>query len=583
MIRSKLYLRLLRRLTPYWKLLLLALFAMLISALTMASLPILIKQILDNTFIQKDQSLIQMTSLAIIALFIVRGIASYISIYTVNKAGSKLGIDLRMDIFNKLLTLPVSYYTHLNKNLEIDTLISNINQIIHIATRNITILAQDSLTIIGLIICIFYLNQEFSLLLLLVSPFIVLVIQMTHSHLNKPNQKSLQASNILIQHLMQSIRHYREIRLDGGQMHESQRLGKIAKPIYHAEMQQAMIRAIIIPLGQVITALILIAIIYFITQQTLNNALGLNEVGALISAALLLIIPTQRIVSIPRQLQHDQKIIETMFSFLDQTSEQDTGTQSIQHVYGKLVFEKVHFCDDAQTKPILNHINLIIKPGETIIFTNYTESEKNTLINLILRLQQPTNGRILLDDYPLADIKLNNLQANIAIVAEDSVLLDEKISGNIAYGIMKCANEAKITTAAQASHAMEFIREMPEGLQTQVGKGGATISKKQSQQIAIARALLKNSPILILDEIPAANESESSNLLSALERLIQNRTTLIFTQHIPHLKKIDRIVVLENGCITENPKTSDTLGEARRISNTQLFQNCSEAENRPVN
>ena len=577
MLHHKPHIRLLRRIIPYRKLLLPALFALLIMALAMALLPILIQQMLDSSFIQKNQASLQMASLAMIALFIVRGIAHSISIYAVEKAGSQLGVDLRADVFTKLLALPISDYRHLNKNT-IDTLMADINQITHITTRNIAILIQDTLTIIGLIICILYLNQEFSFLLLLVSPLIVLIIQMTHSYSNKPNnQEILLASSNLIQRLLQSLQHYREIRLDGGQTHESQRLGKIAEPIHHAEMQQAMIRAAIVPSSQLITALIWVAIIYFMMQQAFNNTLGLDEAGALISAVLLLIIPIQRITSILAQLQQDQTIIEALFSFLDQAHEEDTGTQSMQHICGKLVFEQICFCHDTQTKPILDHINLTIKPSETIVFTHYTDNEKNALIDLILRLRQPTSGNILLDDYPLAEIKLNDLYANIAIVPGDCVLLDEKVAGNIAYGGMRCANEAKITRAAQASHAMEFIRNMPEGLQTKIDKEGGKISKAQSQQIAIARALLKNPPLLILDELSVANGPGSDSLLSALEKLVQNRTTLIFTQHIPPLKKIDRIIVLENGCITENLKTSDTP------SNMRFFQSPSETKNKPVN
>ncbi|MEK6595569.1 MAG: ABC transporter transmembrane domain-containing protein, partial [Pseudomonadota bacterium] len=505
MLHHKPHIRLLGRIIPYRKLLLPALFALLIMALAMALLPILIQQILDSSFIQKNQASLQMASLATITLFIVRGIAHSISIYAVEKAGSQLGVDLRADVFTKLLALPISDYRHLNKNT-IDTLMADINQITHITTRNIAMLIQDTLTIIGLIICIFYLNQEFSLLLLLVSPLIILIIQMTHGHSNKPgHQEILLASSHLIQHLLQSIRHYREIRLDGGQTHESQRLGKIAEPIYHAEMRQAMIRAAIVPSGQLITTLILVAIIYFMMQQTFNNTLGLDEAGALISAVLLLIIPIQRITSILAQLQQDQTIIEALFSFLDQAHEEDTGTQSMQHICGKLVFEQICFCHDTQTKPILDHINLTIKPSETIVFIHYTDNEKNALIDLILRLRQPTSGNILLDDYPLAEIKLNDLYANIAIVPGDCVLLDEKVAGNIAYGGMRCANEAKITRAAQASHAMEFIRNMPEGLQTKIDKEGGKISKTQSQQIAIARALLKNPALLILDEPSVVN------------------------------------------------------------------------------
>lgn len=533
----------------------LALFAMVVMAATLASLPILIKQILESTFIDKDQSLMQTASLAIIALFMIRGIAGYISIYTANKAVGKLAIDLRMDFFIKLLTLPVNHYSQLNKNNVIDALISNINQISQSTSRYITAITQDSLTIIGLIICTLYLNQEFSLFLLLVTSFVILVTQMTHSHLNKPDQKSLLASRNLIQHLSQSIAHNRKIRLDGGQMYESQRLGKISETIYHAEMQQTIVRAIAVPASQIVTALILTAVIYMIALQAIDGALNLHEVGALISVVLLLIMPIQRIAGIPKQLEHEQKTLETIFSFLDQAPEQDTGVISIPHISGKLVFEQVRFCSDEQATPILNHINFTVKPGEITIFTGYTAGEKNMLINLILRLQQPTSGRILLDDHPLADIQLNNLHANIAIVTEDDYLLDEKIAGNIAYGTMRCANEAKITTAAHASHAMEFIRHMPSGLQTQIGKEGTTINKQQFHQLAIARALVKNAPILILDEIFIVHEeSNSGNLLSALEKLMQNRTTLIFNQYIPRLKKIDRIVVLENGCITESLK-----------------------------
>ncbi|MDP1786145.1 ABC transporter transmembrane domain-containing protein [Nitrosomonas sp.] len=548
----------------------LALFAMTTMAAALASLPILIKQILESTFIDEDPSLMQTAVLAMIALFIIRGIASYLSIFTVNKATGKLGIDLRLDFFNKLLTLPVSQYSHLNKNNEINTLISNIHQITQTTPRYITIITQDSLAIIGLIICTLYLNQEFSLLLLLVTSFVVLVTQMTHSHLNRPDQESLLASKNLIQHLSQSIAHHRKIRIDGGQMYESQRLGKISETIYHAEMQQAIVKAIAVPAGQIITALILTAVIYMVALQVITGALNLHEVGALISVVLLLILPIQRIAGLPKQLAHDQKIIETIFSFLDQASEHDTGIISIPHVSGKFVFEQVRFCSDAHATPILNHINFTIKPGEVTVFTGYTAEEKNALINLILHLQQPASGRILLDDHPLADIQLNNLHANIAMLTEDDYLLDEKIAGNIAYGTMRCANEAKITTAAHASHAMEFIRHMPEGLQTQIGKTDTTINKQQFRQLAIARALVKNAPILILDEIPTHEESNPGNLLSALEKLMQNRTTLIFNQHIPQLKKIDRIVVLENGCITESlkePNNFQAKKEKQAISN----------------
>ncbi|PTQ86517.1 ABC transporter transmembrane domain-containing protein [Nitrosomonas ureae] len=569
MTLPQLYLRLLKKLAPYGRPLLYILFAMLILAASMAYLPLLIEKMLASIFVLKDLSLVQQVSLTIIALFVVRWIFGYISIYYISTISGKLGTDLRMDFFHRLVSLPVNYYAYLNHNNQIDTLVSHISRITQTTVRHIAQLVQDCLSIMGLLICALYLNQEFSLLLLLVTPFIILVHEMIRSYFSKTDQHNLLTLRDLIGHITQSVKHYRKIRLDGGQADESQRLGRISETLFHTEMQSAKIVAMAIPTSQLITALMLIAVTYIMALQATNNTLSLSEAGALIAIALLLIFPLRRIASIPRELEHDRKMIEATFSFLDLAPEQDTGTLSIQQIRGKLVFEQIRLNDSIQTKPILSHINLTIKPSEVIVMKGYTETEKNVLIDLILRLRQPSNGRILLDEYSLDKITINQIYRNISLVSTDPFLLDERIAGNIAYGAMRCANEAKITAAAHASHAMEFIRRMPEGLQTQINNDGNEISKKQLIQLAIARAFLKNAPLLILDEVFATQEPDSAELLSALEKLIQNRTTLIFNQQVPQLKKIDRIVVLENGCITENLKTMDhsQLRQENRIIN----------------
>ncbi|PXX14041.1 ATP-binding cassette, subfamily B, MsbA [Nitrosomonas ureae] len=569
MALPQLYLRLLKKLAPYGKPLLCILFAMLILAASMAYLPLLIEKMLASIFVLKDLSLVQQVSLTIIALFVVRWIFGYISIYYISTISGKLGTDLRMDLFHRLVSLPVNYYAYLNHNNQIDTLVSHISRITQTTVRHIAQLVQDCLSIMGLLICALYLNQEFSLLLLLVTPFIILVHEMIRSYFSKTDQHNLLTLRDLIGHITQSVKHYRKIRLDGGQADESQRLGRISETLFHTEMQSAKIVAMAIPTSQLIAALMLTAVTYIMALQATNNTLSLSEAGALIAIALLLIFPLRRIASIPRELEHDRKMIEATFSFLDLAPEQDIGTLSIQQIRGKLVFEQIRLNDSIQTKPILSHINLTIKPSEVIVIKGYTETEKNVLIDLILRLRQPSNGRILLDEYSLDKITINQIYRNISLVSTDPFLLDERIAGNIAYGAMRCANEAKITAAAHASHAMEFIRRMPEGLQTQINNDGNEISKKQLIQLAIARAFLKNAPLLILDEVFATQEPDSAELLSALEKLIQNRTTLIFNQQVPQLKKIDRIVVLENGCITENLKTMDhsQLRQENRIIN----------------
>ena len=550
MIDLQHYRRLIGKRALDWTLRLQALCAMLVTAATLAWLPILVKHMLDGAFILQDPSLIQTTSLLLIGLFIVRGIASYVSLRATGKASAQLGRDLRMDFFNKLLTLPASYYASQDSH-RTGTLIRHINAIAQSVTGNIAQLTQDSLTIIALMICMLHLNQEFAILLLLITPLAALIHQVTSRRFSSPNPESLRATDDLIEHLSQSVAHYRKIRVDGGQPYESQRLDKISATIAQTDMQQTHTQAMMVPFGQAITALIIAAITYIMTLHAINGALSLPETAALIAIALLLVRPVQRIANLPKQLEHDRPALEAIFAFLDQPSEQHSGALSIAHGKGKLAFEHVCCGNDTHTKAVLHHLHFTLQPGEAVVFTGYTAEEKNLLIDLILRLRQPASGRILFDGHALPDIRLSHLHANIALVPSDSFLLDDKIAGNIAYGALRCSNEAKITSAAQMSHAAGFIRHMPDGLQTAIGADGAAITPKQLQQIAIARAFMKNSPLLILDEPFCRQEPASANLLAAFETLMRNRTTLIFNQSIPPMQKIDRIFVLENGCITE--------------------------------
>lgn len=550
MINLQHYHRLIGKLALGWTLRLQAFCAMLVMAASLALLPILVKDMLDGAFILQDPSLIQTTSLLLIGLFVVRGIASYISLRATGKASSQLGIDLRMDFFNKLLTLPVNDYARYTPH-QTGALITHINAIAQSATGRFALLMQDTLAIIALMTCTLYLNQEFAILLLLITPLIALIHRATPGRFNNPGAKNLQAAGDLIEHLSQSVAHFRKIRLDGGQRHESQRLGKISERIAQADAQQAHTKAVMAPFDQVITALIVIAVAYTMALHAINGTLSLPETAALITIALLLVRPVRRITNLPKQLEHDQPALEAIFAFLDQPSELDSGTLSIAHSNGKLAFEHVRYDNDAQTGAVLHHLHFTLRRGEIVVFTGYTAEEKNLLIDLILCLRQPTGGRILFDDHPLQDIRLSHLHANIALVPSDCFLLDDKIAGNIAYGALRCSNEAKITSAAQISHAIEFIRHMPEGLQTTIGPDGKAITPKQLQQIAVARAWVKNSPLLILDEPFCQQEPVTGNLLAAFEALMQNRTTLIFNPSIPQLQRIDRIFVLENGCITE--------------------------------
>ena len=536
------YFRLLRKLAFYWKPVSQSLLAALIAAAAVSLAPVFIQVMLDGAFVQKDPVLLQTALLTIIALFVARAIAGFYGALSMLKAGGKLEIDLYRAFFDKLLTLPANAYAHLREDRQIEAQIFAIRHIMQSTVRLIAGSVQDCLIIAGLAICLLYLNRELLLLLLFVAPFMVLIVSAARDHFDTPNQKIASRTKELIDRLSQSIANYRVIKVDRGYGCESERLGKISESISQAETQQALTKAAAISAGQIATALILCALGYITVLQTMNGTLSLTAAGATLAAILLLILPVLRLINLPRQLAHDQKILETVFTFIDQPSEQYAGTHSMPRTNCKLVFEDVRFDRTAKTGSIQDFINLTVMPGEVVVFKGYDTDKKNALIDLLLRLESPSSGKIFLGGHLLDEINLDDLYANITLLPAEPLLLDDKIAGNIAYGAMRCAHEAEITAAARNSDAMAFIREMPGGLQTPIGEKGVEITRRQLQFLAIARALVKNAPLLILDEFPAMQDPDAEILLSALERLMQNRTTLIFSRQIPPLKKIDRII-----------------------------------------
>lgn len=554
MVHWQSYFRLLNKLKPYWKLLSLAAVALLLNAAATAALPFLAQHALDAAFIAQDLALIQTIALTLIALVISRSAASCITHYMANKSSGYLAIDLQKDFFDKLLSLPVSRYSQWHNDDRATVFINDINQVSQIFAHQLTQLAQDCLIVTGLFLSLLNLNQEFAVLLLLVTAVIALIQRMADHHFSNPGSKSSQANEKLLRHLAESIKHYRKIRLDGGQAYESHRLNKMSGKADLARIQQTAAKAMVILVIQVIAALILIAIGYSLAFQAINGTLSLPATGALLTAALLLLAPARRILDMPKQIESVPGKLESIFAFLDQPSECAAGNFNIPKIHGELVFDQVHYACEGQSGRLLDSINFTIKPEEVVVFTGYTDPEKNALIDLITGLQSPAGGYIRLDGQPLEKIKREQLHAGIALVANDTFLLDENIAGNIAYGAKHCTDEAAITAAAYVSHAATFIRRMPGGLQTQIGQKEAGLNQKQFVQLAIARAFVKNAPILILDEIFTWPDSEHghTDLHAALDKLMINRTPLIFSQQIPsQLKKIDRVIVLRNGAITE--------------------------------
>jgi subfamily B ATP-binding cassette protein MsbA len=317
-------------------------------------------------------------------------------------------------------------------------------------------------------------------------------------------------------------------------------------------MKQVAAAAVSVPIMQLIAAVALAVMIYIATLQSSAAEITVGGFGSFVAAMLMLNAPLKRITSVNEPLQRGLAAAESIFELLDQEPEPDTGGVALGRARGEIRFERVSFRYGDAPRLALAGIDLAIAPGESVAVVGPSGSGKTTLVNLVPRFYRPTEGHILLDGHDLADLALSSLRANIALVSQDVVLFNDTVAANIAYGVMNGATRDAIVAAAVAAHAMEFIDKMPDGLDTLVGENGVKLSGGQRQRLAIARALLKNAPLLILDEATSALDSESERQVqAALETLMRGRTTIVVAHRLSTIERADRIVVLENGRIVE--------------------------------
>ena len=552
MTSTELYLRLLRYVAPYWKVFVLALLGMVVVALTEPALPALMKPLLDGTFVHKDEALMRWMPWVIIALVVVRGSAEYVASYGINWVGNKLVMDLRQAMFDKLLTLPTAVYDDRATGNLISKLTYDVTQVTAAGTSVLTALFKDSLSLLGLLAWMLWLNWKLTLLALVMAPLIVGVVRLISVRLRNSSRAVQQAMGDVTQVLQETIDGHKVVKLFGGQRYEAARFAEQANRVRRFMMKQATAAAASVPVVQLLAGIALAAIVYLATQQSSANEITVGEFVSFVTAMLMLTAPLKRITGVNEPLQRGLAAAESVFELIDQAGESDPGQAAIARARGEIRFDDVSFSYIDAKRLALDAITLTINPGETVALVGASGSGKSTLANLVPRFYRPTSGRILLDGHDLETLTLASLRANIALVSQDVVLFNDSVAANIAYGAMRDTSEADIVAAAEAAHAMEFIRHMPQGLQTLVGENGVKLSGGQRQRLAIARALLKNAPVLILDEATSALDSESErHVQAALETLMQGRTTIVIAHRLSTIEKAGRIVVLDQGRIAE--------------------------------
>ena len=462
-------------------------------------------------------------------------------------------------MFKRLATLPTRFYDERASGNLIASIAFNVTSVTEAGTTVITVLVKDLLTLVGLLGYLFYLNWKLTLIALTITPLVALIVRAVSRRIRSVSRSAQTAMGRITHVLEEAIQGHRVVKIFGGQDYEKKRFSEAINHARLLNMKQVIASALGVTTVQLLAGISIALILYIATR---NNQLTVGGFVSFLAAMAMLLSPLKRLTSVSEPLQRGLAAAEMIFDLLDEPPERDSGTRTVERVRGEITFDQVSLAYERSTQRALDQITLNIRAGETVALVGASGGGKTSLVNLIPRFYHPSTGRILLDGQDLETLTLESLRNNIALVSQDVVLFNDTVAANIAYGQKRAITEAEVVAAADAAHAMEFIREMPQGLHTEIGERGVRLSGGQRQRLAIARAILKNAPILILDEATSALDSASErHVQAALETLMQNRTTIVIAHRLSTIEKADRIVVLQKGRIVELGTHRDLLAQ----------------------
>jgi subfamily B ATP-binding cassette protein MsbA len=575
---AKTYLRLLSYVGSSWGYLSLSIIGYVLYAAMEPALAALLKHIVDVVSEGKIVESRLLIPLAILGIFIIRGIGTFLGSYFMSKVANKVVFDLRTQMFNKLVLLPSSYYHSIPTGRLLTKLTYNTEQVIGSITQAIRVVLREGLTVVGLLGYMIYMNWRLSLMFLLVVPLIGLVVSYASKRFRKLSTRIQNAMGGVTDVASEAIKGHEVVKIFGGSQYETKRFYKAADENRRSQLKMAKTKSLNVPIVQFILAFAMSILIWFALSPSMSSGMTPGDFIAFLTAAGMLGKPIRQLTDINSVLQKGIAASYSIFEFLDLKEEVDTGSISVDRLKGNIEWQSMSFQYPGAEKLALKNINLALPAGKTLALVGRSGSGKSTMANLIPRFYNIDEGELNIDGVSIADYELKGLRSNIALVNQQVVLFNGSIRENIAYGDLLGASDEEVIEATKAANAWEFIQELEHGLDTMVGENGVLLSGGQRQRIAIARAILKNAPILILDEATSALDTESERAIQlALDNLMKNRTTIAIAHRLSTIENADIIAVVDHGEIIEQGSHKELL--AKNGAYAQLHnQQFSEAE-----
>lgn len=546
---ARLYRRLLRYAWPYRGTFAAALVAMTIGSATEPLFAALMRPLLNGGFVHRNPTSMQLVPLAVVALFVVRGLASFGASYLMSMVGRRVVFDIRTDMFKRLLYMPTRFFDRQSSGILIAKLIYDVEQVASAATQALSTLVKDNLTVIGLLGWMLYLNWPLTASIMIIAPVISLIMRRMGGRF-RHTSRAIQESMGGISHVVQeAVDGHRVIKTFGGQSRAGDVFRVANERNRRENMRRVRVAASGVPFIQLLAAIALAGVVYVAMRQP---GATVGAFMSYVTAMMMLLAPIKRLTQVNETLQIGMAASQSVFALIDEPTEAESGTRTLTAVRGAVEYRQVYFRYAPGAPYAVSGVSFSIPAGQTLALVGTSGSGKTTIANLLPRFYNLEHGGIFLDGVDIRELTLAGLRSHIALVSQETVLFDTTIRENIAYGHDGPVSEPRLRAITAAAHIDEFIGDLPDGLETVVGERGVRLSGGQRQRIAIARALLKDAPVLILDEATAALDSESErHVQAAIQRLMENRTTLVIAHRLSTVEHAHRIVVMAKGTVVE--------------------------------
>lgn len=547
---TTLYKRLLSYVKPYWFILALGIVANILYSCIDAGFTYMMRPFLDKGFINVDMNFVKQIPLIVLIGITLRGVVSSAGSYCMTWVARAVVKVLRQRIFAHIIQLPADYYDEATSGQLLSKILYDVEQVAQVSADALTDFVQNSCLVLGLLTVMMVICWQLSLMFLLTIPFVGLIVNLTNKRVRRISHKVQQSMGEVTEIASEAIEGYRVIRIFGGKDYEINKFNRATEISRQNDMKVAVSKAINVSGVQFVIAVGIAAIIFAAIKLVAVITISAGSFFAIIAAMLQLIKPMKTLTTLNATIQRGLAGAESVFAMLDKPIEKDSGLTLADKVRGDIDFQHIHFAY-REGQPVLNDVSFSIAAGETLALVGHSGSGKTTVASLLPRFYELLHGRIYLDGQGIEQLTLSSLRQQIAVVSQQVILFNDTLANNIAYGCFDASRE-DIIAAAKLAFADEFIIRLPQGYDTRVGENGVLLSGGQRQRLAIARAILKDAPILILDEATSALDSESERYIqSALEEVMKSRTTLVIAHRLSTIQRAHKIVVLDKGRVVE--------------------------------